>query len=241
MGKVLLFPTKPSNDEAGARAANEVAAYVLHDINHLYSRGYDPISLLAGMVFVTGRLIGKLDPDASKIDGRESVFALISKYADEEILNNRRKFMRDVEKKRLSTIHEKLQAVLLKAIEEHEKLGKDWDIFIVCGYRSEEEQIKALRAKATKAVWPKSPHNQLKSLAVDLMGLRDGKLIQGKEAETCCKEIAVLMKKAATDLGIAIEWGGDWKFLDMPHYQLKNEWDAIKRDLKAMTKGATRP
>ena len=32
--------------------------------------------------------------------------------------------------------------------------------------------------------------------------------------------IAVAMKSAAEELGVPIEWGGDWEFKDGPHYQL---------------------
>lgn len=36
--------------------------------------------------------------------------------------------------------------------------------------------------------------------------------------------IADAMKQAAADLGIAVEWGGDWKsFPDGPHYQLSHK------------------
>lgn len=33
-------------------------------------------------------------------------------------------------------------------------------------------------------------------------------------------KLAVAMKQAAKELGIDIEWGGDWKFRDGPHFQL---------------------
>ncbi len=32
--------------------------------------------------------------------------------------------------------------------------------------------------------------------------------------------IAVAMKFAAEELGVPVEWGGDWEFKDGPHYQL---------------------
>lgn len=36
-------------------------------------------------------------------------------------------------------------------------------------------------------------------------------------------KLAVAMKQAAKELGIDIEWGGDWKFRDGPHFQLPIE------------------
>lgn len=35
-------------------------------------------------------------------------------------------------------------------------------------------------------------------------------------------EIAEAMKQAAKELGVEIEWGGDWKFRDGVHFQLKD-------------------
>lgn len=54
--------------------------------------------------------------------------------------------------------------------------------------------------------------------AVDLVPLIDDKP-QWVWPE--CHQIAAAMKQAAADLGIPIEWGGDWrKFPDGPHFQL---------------------
>lgn len=39
------------------------------------------------------------------------------------------------------------------------------------------------------------------------------------------RKVAVSMKKAAAQLGIEIEWGGDWiHFKDGPHFQLKRSF-----------------
>lgn len=35
------------------------------------------------------------------------------------------------------------------------------------------------------------------------------------------RAIADAMKQAAKDLGVKLEWGGDWKFTDMPHFEVK--------------------
>lgn len=38
------------------------------------------------------------------------------------------------------------------------------------------------------------------------------------------KDLSRLMKRAAKELGIEIEWGGDWQsFIDMPHYELRSK------------------
>jgi hypothetical protein len=75
---------------------------------------------------------------------------------------------------------------------------------------------------------------------MDIQGLRKGALIQGKEAEDICKQIAEIVMKIATDKGIAIEWGGNFRsFRDLPHYQLANDWAALKRNDKKKIQGAT--
>ena len=33
--------------------------------------------------------------------------------------------------------------------------------------------------------------------------------------------ISVAMLKAADELNVEVEWGGNWKFTDMPHYEIK--------------------
>lgn len=35
------------------------------------------------------------------------------------------------------------------------------------------------------------------------------------------RRIGALMKKAASLEGVAMEWGGDWKRVDMPHFELR--------------------
>lgn len=55
--------------------------------------------------------------------------------------------------------------------------------------------------------------------AVDLVDLK------GTYSEPEMRQIADAMKQAATELGVAITWGGDWSaFCDTPHFEL--EWHA---------------
>ena len=37
------------------------------------------------------------------------------------------------------------------------------------------------------------------------------------------KKLGGYVKSVARDMGIDIEWGGDWKWKDRPHYQLKQD------------------
>lgn len=58
--------------------------------------------------------------------------------------------------------------------------------------------------------------------AVDLYPFFEGQVqVHHKDTVKKLTEIANHIKKTAKDLGIAIEWGGDWKFIDYPHFQLK--------------------
>ena len=143
------------------------------------------------------------------------------------------------EQERIASLHPSLQKCVLKLKEEHAKLGKDWDILVVSGHRTQAEQDDCVRRKVSRCVFPSSPHNQLKSLGVDLQGIRDGKLIPSPEAEKICKEIAEMFVKLASDMGIAVRWGGTFKKPDLPHHELAKEWDAIRRDPKKLLAGAT--
>jgi hypothetical protein len=179
--------------------------------------------------------------------------------------------MNSSQQSRFESLHPKLQAVLSKTIEEHKKLGLDWDILIVSGHRSKEQQDDCVKRKVSSVIWPSSAHNQNPSLACDLQGVRDGKLIDGDEAVKCCIEIAKLMCKIASDMGTPVKWGGLWEcrvpedameqivkrnalrarkvkktkegqttWVDSPHYELDNEWSAIKRDQKKLLTGASK-
>ncbi|SHJ20018.1 peptidoglycan L-alanyl-D-glutamate endopeptidase CwlK [Cruoricaptor ignavus] len=58
--------------------------------------------------------------------------------------------------------------------------------------------------------------------AVDLYPYFDGKVqVSGREAERRLKEIAVHILLTAQKLGIKVEWGGNWRFTDPPHFELK--------------------
>lgn len=55
--------------------------------------------------------------------------------------------------------------------------------------------------------------------AVDLYAYYDGK-IQFNDSKSL-KKIADHVLCEAGKLGVAMEWGGNWKFVDAPHFQLK--------------------
>ena len=94
---------------------------------------------------------------------------------------------------------------------------QEYDCTIVCAVRGEKEQERAFRDGFSKARWKQSPHNYKPSLAVDAVPYPT---LWSDEQKL--KELYGIVKIKAIDLDIEIEWGGDWKFKDLPHYQLKN-------------------
>lgn len=94
---------------------------------------------------------------------------------------------------------------------------EDPEPFLTDGYRSIERQNELYaqgRTKegkiVTKAKGGESVHNYLPSCAFDIAFKRDGHL---DWRESLFRKFAVIAK----DEGL--EWGGDWKFKDMPHFQ----------------------
>jgi hypothetical protein len=117
-----------------------------------------------------------------------------------------------VSKERLATCDHRLQELMNDVIQHV-------DISILCGYRGKEDQDKACAAGNSKAPFPTSRHNCSPSQAVDVAPFP----IDWNDLKRF-KELGALVKERAAVLGIPIEWGGDWKkFVDLPHYQLKEE------------------
>lgn len=120
-------------------------------------------------------------------------------------------------KARLKGVHPDLVRVLERAI-----ATSPIDFTILQGLRTIEEQRRLV---AVGASWTlKSRH--LHGFAVDVAPVvdldRDGK-VESEEMFhwPLYPKLAAVIKQAAKDLGIPIEWGGDWrKRRDGPHFQL---------------------
>lgn len=84
---------------------------------------------------------------------------------------------------------------------------------ITDGIRTRAEQEKLLAEGKSQTL--KSRH--LTGHAVDVVAIVDGKVTwDWQHYET----IADAFARASSETGIPIEWGGDWKFRDGPHFQL---------------------
>lgn len=110
---------------------------------------------------------------------------------------------------RLSGVHQDLVEVVKRAIEITEV-----DFAVLEGVRSKTRQEQLVKAGASQTM--RSRH--LTGHAVDLGAYVGG---QVRWDWPLYYKIADAIKKAAAELNVPIEWGGDWKtFKDGPHFQL---------------------
>jgi len=118
---------------------------------------------------------------------------------------------------RLATCHEDLQKVFMKVIE-------NFDCTILVGHRTKEEQDEAFRTGHSQLQWPKSKHNSLPSMAVDVAPYP----IDWNDREQF-HLFAGYVLGIADSMGIKLRWGGDWDgdkdvknntFDDLVHFEL---------------------
>lgn len=110
---------------------------------------------------------------------------------------------------RLQGVHPDLVKVVKRAIE-----ISPVDFTVTEGLRTLERQKQLVAKGASKTM--NSRH--LTGHAVDISPLVDGKVSWDWKFY---HPMADAMKKAAKELNVPIEWGGDWKtFKDGPHFQL---------------------
>lgn len=122
--------------------------------------------------------------------------------------------------KELSTVHPKLQEILNEAI-------KYFDFSIIQGHRGKVEQNGLLAAGKSKLEYPKSKHNQVPSLAVDIVPYP----VDWKDTRRF-SVLAGIMYTIAWQRGVKIRWGGNWSrdlvigfrkngFDDLPHFEIE--------------------
>ncbi len=116
---------------------------------------------------------------------------------------------------RLAGVHPDLVRVVERAAQITET-----DFTVTEGLRSRERQEEMLRKGASKLKFGKHQRQaDGYGHAVDLVPLVSGKPCWdwGKPYD----DVSAAMKQAAAELGVKIQWGGDWKtFKDGPHYEL---------------------
>lgn len=110
---------------------------------------------------------------------------------------------------RLEGVHPDLARVIHRAIE-----ITPVDFSVVEGLRTKERQAELVAAGASKTM--NSRH--LTGHAVDIAPYVGGTI---RWDWPLFYQLAPAVKKAATELGVKVEWGGDWAtFKDGPHWQL---------------------
>ncbi len=114
-------------------------------------------------------------------------------------------------------VHPKLVSCVHRALQLTEQ-----DFTVIEGLRSLETQRKYVAKGVSKTL--KSYHLEQRDgygHAVDLYPYYDGS-VQCEAPKARFDKIAKAMKQAASELGITITWGGDWKGAwDTPHFQLE--------------------
>lgn len=112
-------------------------------------------------------------------------------------------------RRRLNGLHPDLMRVVHRALE-----ITSIDFMVIEGLRTKERQKYLFDKGATRTL--NSRH--ITGHAVDLAPLKDGKPSWNWDDYYPLSEA---MKTAAAELGIQVEWGGDWtSFKDGPHWQL---------------------
>lgn len=111
----------------------------------------------------------------------------------------------DRSRKALAGVHPDL----VRVIERADAMGAKFTV--LCGLRTKQQQEELVAQGKSKTM--KSRH--LTGHAVDLV---DERFTWGEREMA---DVAFIVKAAAADCRIPIEWGGDWKsFIDTPHFQL---------------------
>ena len=117
----------------------------------------------------------------------------------------------------LESCHSDLQRVLNTAIQ--------WfDFAVICGHRGEVAQTEAFLKGASKLEWPNSMHNEVPSMAVDVIPYP----VDWKDEKRFGLMVGRIMQ-VADEMGVLLRWGGDWDrdtmtrdqyFHDLPHLEL---------------------
>ena len=117
----------------------------------------------------------------------------------------------------LESCHEDLQRLFNEVI-------KHFDCSVICGYRGQEEQDKAFHNGQSKLKFPESMHNQMPSLAADVVPYP----IDWSDHERFYMFVGAVRGIAAV-MNIPIRCGADWdgdmeikdqNFHDLPHFEL---------------------
>lgn len=169
-------------------------------------------------VEVIQRLLKKLGHDPGPIDGvrgartNSAINAALGYYQQPEgngfVLNDR-------------SIRNTLgvHVDLVRVFEEAAKTSPH-EFMITEGVRTLERQKQLKKKGLSKTLNSRHiPRNNRPGHAMDIALLKNGK-IDWNDLKAY-DEIGAHIKSVAKKLGVPIKWGGDWKWKDRPHYQLR--------------------
>lgn len=123
---------------------------------------------------------------------------------------------------------------LVKVVRRADELGARFHI--TDGLRTEARQRELVKAGKSKTM--KSRH--LTGHAVDFVVAEPGGGVSYEHADM--KACADIFKQAARELGVAIEWGGDWKsFVDTPHIELDRKVYAANKPIVSGLSAENKP
>ena len=123
---------------------------------------------------------------------------------------------------RLSTCDKRLQEVMNEVV-------KRFDIAIIEGYRSAEDQLRAYTNGTSRLKPGKSKHNEFPSLAVDIAPWLPTKPHIDWERVYLFHYMAGYVRAIGDTLGVKLRWGGDWDgdlnfhdqtLIDLPHFEI---------------------
>lgn len=95
------------------------------------------------------------------------------------------------------------------------ELIKLMDVTILCGHRSKKDQNKAYNQGNSQLTWPRSKHNQVPSLAIDIAPYP----IDWQDIERF-KQMCYYIEAIANFYYIDIRLGRDFSFKDYPHLEI---------------------
>ena len=106
-----------------------------------------------------------------------------------------------------------------RLIDLFEEVIKYVDCSVISGHRGKDEQDDLCRNGKSQLKYPKSRHNSTPSMAADVVPYP----VDWKDIDRF-REFIGFVKGVASQLGIEIECGSDWRtFKDYPHFQIKGD------------------
>lgn len=133
----------------------------------------------------------------------------------------------DASRKRLDTCHMDLQILATEVLAIH-------DCTVIFGHRTEIEQQKLFNEGKTKKQWPHSKHNQLPSLAIDLVPYVPGVNAWDMEYSLYFAGLVLGTADMLNKMGTItnrVRWGGNWSTQRDRNWKLNTFYDGLHFEL----------